>query len=139
VILTDDLIKLVNDDEVVLGVLGHEAGHVIARHGMQQLVRITLMQTALSVAFGDYGNLITIAPLALGSMGYSREAEREADAASMQFMQANNISPLVMVKFFTAVRAEQAKKEKDSPLNISIISSHPADAERMEAFRKASK
>jgi Zn-dependent protease with chaperone function len=136
-VLTDELVKLVNDDDVVMGVMGHEIGHVTLRHGVRQLVHLTVIQGLLSVAFGDYGTLITTAPLILGSMGYSRDAEREADAHSIRFMQANRISPLVMVKFFQAMRAEQKTKTKTTPLGISIISSHPADEERIETFRAA--
>lgn len=138
-VLTDELVKLVNDDAVVMGVLGHEIGHVTLRHGMRQLVQLGVLQGVMSIAFGDYGTLITTAPLLLGSAAYSREAEREADAHAIRFMQANSISPLVMVKFFQAVRGEQKTKTKTSPLGISIISSHPADEERIAKFRAASK
>jgi Zn-dependent protease with chaperone function len=136
-VMTDELVKLVNDDDVVMGVMGHEIGHVTLRHGMRQLVQLAVIQGVLSVAFGDYGSLITTAPLILGSMGYSRDAEREADAHAIEFMHANRISPLVMVKFFEAMRAEQKTKTKTTPLGISVISSHPADEERMENFRAA--
>jgi Zn-dependent protease with chaperone function len=137
-VLTDELVNLVKDDEVVMGVMGHEMGHVTERHGLRQLVQLAVLQGALGIAFGDYGSFITIAPLILGSMAYSREAEREADAQSIRFMQANAISPLVMVRFFQAMQAEQQKKNKGDSLDISIISSHPGDEERMAAFRKAS-
>lgn len=158
-VMTDELVELVRDDDVLMGVLGHELGHVAHRHGMRQLVQVTAMQAALGVAFGDYGSLITMAPLVLGSMAYSRDHEREADAESIRFMRAARISPLVMVKFFETVRAEQAAKARTksgpgaesaqdpkretktrkTPLGISIISSHPADEERMRLFREASK
>jgi Zn-dependent protease with chaperone function len=119
----------------------------------------------LSIAFGDYGSLITAAPLILGSMAYSRAHEREADDDSIAYMRAAGISPLAMVKFFQAARnyqppkkdkdgngippsaepkpeppadkADQAPQTKKTPLGFSIISSHPLDEERMEKFRKA--
>jgi Zn-dependent protease with chaperone function len=158
-VLTDELVELVKDDDVLVAVLGHELGHVTHRHGMRQLVQVTAMQVALAVAFGDYGSVITLAPLVLGSMAYSRDHEREADAESIRFMQSAGISPLVMVKFFEVVRAEQAAKARakdgpgaesatapqretktrKTPLGISIISSHPADEERMRNFREAAK
>jgi hypothetical protein len=37
------------------------------------------------------------------------------------------------------MQAEQKTKNKSTPLGISIISSHPADEERMDKFRAASK
>lgn len=162
-VMTDELVRLVKDDGVVMGVLGHELGHVTRRHGMRQLVQVGVMQGMLSVAFGDYGSLITTAPLVLGSMAYSRNHEREADDDSIGFMHANGISPLVMVKFFHAVRAYRAEAENKpntpthtnddaaqpnehtqktpetmpTPLGFSIVSSHPLDNERMAKFRRA--
>jgi Zn-dependent protease with chaperone function len=162
-VMTDDLVRLVKDDEVVLGVLGHELGHITRRHGMRQLVQVGVLQGVLSIAFGDYGSLITAAPLILGSMAYSRAHEREADDESITYMRAAGISPLVMVKFFEAARsyrppkkdkdgndlppsaeppvpagkADQPPKTKKTPLGFSIISSHPLDEERMDKFRKA--
>lgn len=163
-VMTDELVQMVKDDEVVLGVLGHELGHITRRHGMRQLVQVGVMQGVLSIAFGDYGSLITAAPLILGSMAYSRTHEREADDESIAFMRANGISPLVMVKFFQAARtykppkkgvdgkdlppdtqpsagntdsASKAPDVKKTPLGFSIISSHPLDEERMDKFRKA--
>jgi Zn-dependent protease with chaperone function len=162
-VMTDELVKLVKDDEVVLGVLGHELGHITRRHGMRQLVQVGVLQGVLSIAFGDYGSLITAAPLILGSMAYSRAHEREADNESIIYMRAAGISPLVMVKFFEAARsyrppkkdkdgndlppsaepqapaekADQPPKTKKTPLGFSIISSHPLDEERMDKFRKA--
>lgn len=136
-VLTDELVTLVNDDDVVMGVMGHEVGHVTLRHGMRQLVQLAVVQGVLSIAFGDYGTLITTAPLILGSMAYSRNAEREADDHAIGFMQANAISPLVMVKFFNTMRAEQKTKDKSTPLGISIISSHPGDDERIAKFKAA--
>ncbi len=136
-VMTDELVKLVNDDDVVMGVLGHEIGHVTLRHGMRQLVQLGVLQGVMSIAFGDYGSLITTAPLLLGAAAYSREAEREADEHSIRFMQASSISPLVMVKFFQTMQAEQKTKSKSTPLGISIISTHPADEERISKFRAA--
>jgi Zn-dependent protease with chaperone function len=136
-VMTDELVDLLKDDEVVMGVLGHELGHVTHRHGMRQLVQVTALQTALSAAFGDYASIIAYAPLVLGTMGYSREHERQADAESVAFMRAAGISPRVMVRFFEAVRAEQKTRTKSSPLGISIVSSHPGDEERVRFFTEA--
>jgi Zn-dependent protease with chaperone function len=162
-VMTDELVALVKDDDVVLGVLGHELGHITRRHGMRQLVQVAVLQGVLSIAFGDYGSLITAAPLILGSMAYSRAHEREADDDAITYMRAAGISPLVMVKFFEAARnyrppkkdkdgnplpptpasqapaepSEEPPKTQKTPLGFSILSSHPLDEERMEKFRKA--
>ncbi len=126
-VMTDELVQLVKDDEVVLGVLGHELGHITRRHGMRQLVQVGVLQGVLSIAFGDYGSLITAAPLILGSMAYSRAHEREADDDSIAYMKAANISPLVMVKFFQAARSYRPPKKDKDGNDISPLPDAPAD------------
>ena len=101
------------NDDAVLGVLAHEFGHVRLRHAMRQLVQVSAVGFAVSVAFGDYGTLIGSAPVLLATLGYSRDAEREADAESVRLMRAVGISPRVMVGFFEAIerwRGEQKRR-----------------------------
>jgi Zn-dependent protease with chaperone function len=141
IILTDELAELLpGDPDAVLGVLGHEFGHVRLRHAMRQLVQASAIGFAVSVAFGDYGTLIGTAPVLLASLGYSRDAEREADAESVRLMRAAGISPRVMVAFFEAIerwRAGQKRAGVDDDAIGLAFSSHPATAERIAFFRAA--
>jgi Zn-dependent protease with chaperone function len=141
IILTDELVALMpGNDDAVLGVLGHEFGHVRLRHGMRQLVQASAIGFAVSVAFGDYGTLIGSAPVLLATLGYSRDAEREADAEALRLMRGAGIRPRTMVDFFEAVEAWRARqgrgKGEDDPIGIAF-SSHPATAERIAYFRDA--
>jgi Zn-dependent protease with chaperone function len=139
-VVTDELVQLVNDDQVVLGVLGHEIGHVRYRHGMRQLIQITALGAIVSAAFGDYASLLATLPVVAGGMAYSRQAEREADEEAIRILQANGISPLVMVKLFAALRQEAESGDKggraDTLLGIAF-SSHPSDTQRIERFEQA--
>ncbi|GAA4359452.1 hypothetical protein GCM10023165_55560 [Variovorax defluvii] len=141
IILTDELVQLLpGEEDAVLAVLGHELGHVRLRHAMRQLVQASALGFAMSVAFGDYGTLIGSAPVLLGTLGYSRDAEREADAESVRLMRAAGISPRVMVRFFEALerwRAEHKRAGLDDDAIGLAFSSHPATAERIAFFREA--
>ncbi|MBT2326275.1 M48 family metallopeptidase [Variovorax paradoxus] len=141
IVLTDELVLLMpGNDEAVLGVLGHELGHVRLRHAMRQLVQVSAVGFAVSVAFGDYGTLIGSAPVLLAALGYSRDAEREADAESVRLMRAVGISPRVMVAFFEAIerwRSEQKRAGLDDDAIGLAFSSHPATAERIAFFKDA--
>ncbi|WP_076999873.1 M48 family metallopeptidase [Variovorax sp. KK3] len=141
IILTDELVQLMpGDDDAVLGVLGHEFGHVRLRHAMRQLVQASAVGFAVSIAFGDYGTLIGSAPVLLATLGYSRDAEREADVESVRLMRAAGIHPRVMVGFFEAIerwRTEQKRAGADDDAIGLAFSSHPATAERIAFFREA--
>jgi Zn-dependent protease with chaperone function len=164
-VLTDELVTLVKGDEaVIVGVLGHELGHLRQRHGMRMLAQVSALGAVSAALFGDFNSLLAAAPVWLGQASYSRDAEREADAESVGLMKSAGISPEVMVRFFEAVAAyvppdESAAKESgkqasgasSSPkpdarearnrrqaswLGIAIAS-HPADEERIRFFKEA--
>ncbi len=135
VIVTDELVKLLDGrDELLLGVLAHEAGHIRHRHGMRALVQTTLLSSITALAFGDFSTVLAGAPALLGHLGYSRDFEREADGEAIHVLRAAGQSPAAMVTVFERLRAEHRKHGVD--LGIALAS-HPADAERIERFRAA--
>jgi predicted Zn-dependent protease len=132
--MTDELVKKVNGDEsTVVGVLGHELGHLRHRHGMRLLVQASALGALTGVLLGDFTTLLGSVPALLGEASYSREAEREADVESLRVLRAADISPLVMVKFFETLSRVQGQ---DGGVAVPIaLSTHPADAERIAFFR----
>ncbi len=141
IVMTDELVKLVEGDEsAVVGVLAHEYGHVKHRHGMRQLVHASLLGAAGSIAFGDYSGVLAGVPALLGTLGYSRDFERQADDEAIAVLRADGRSPAAMAIFFERFaqwRQERGHgEESDSALGIAF-SSHPADAERIARFRDA--
>lgn len=136
VVLTDEMVELVGgDEEVIVGVLAHEAAHVSRRHGMRMLAQTTLLGGISSVAFGDFSGLLATAPAMLGHLGYSRDFEREADGDAIALLQANGISPAVMATLFERLQAHQ--KDDGAPDLPIALGSHPPDAERIARFRDA--
>lgn len=169
IVVTDELIVLAREagelaDDLVLGVLAHELGHVKHRHGMRHLVSSSVLGLAAGAVLGDYSNVLAALPVLLGQAQYARDAEREADEEARRLLHAAELSPLGMVRFFELVRLHQAEEaqrrcrerqagkpsgqgagEDDCsrlppPAQLGIaISTHPADTERIEAFRRAEK
>lgn len=130
VFLFNGLLQQSSSVDQVAGVLGHEVGHVRKRHVMQGLLR----QLGISVLLGglndDVGGMVGGAL----SNSYSRDAEREADAYSIQAMSDANISPLATKSFFQ----ELAKmKGEDASTENSYNSSHPLSNERAVEFDKS--
>ena len=146
-VLTDALVEMVQgDDAVIVGVLGHELGHVAQRHGLRLVVQAGVIGAMSSVLLGDFSSLLAAAPVLLGQASYSRDAEREADAHAVTVLKSAGLSPAVMVGFFEKVAAHGAAKNPaeggrsrgDNSLGIAIAS-HPADEERMRFFREAAR
>lgn len=151
IVVTDEMVHMLKDrEDVLLGVLGHEAGHVRLRHGMRMLIQTGLLGAATSVALGDFSSLLAGAPALLGHLAYSRDLEREADDAAILMLRANGIRPSVMVLLFERLALHQqrgAPPPADNPaspprarptdtLGIAL-SSHPADGERIARFKAA--
>lgn len=136
IVLTDELAALAGDDlELLTGVLAHELGHVRERHGMRLLLQAGAVGLLASLVVGDFNSLLAAAPVLLGQAGYSRDAEREADAQAVQVLRAAGLSPLAMVRFFEKMAARE-RSQDGSGLGIAIAS-HPADEERIQFFRDA--
>lgn len=141
-ILTDDLYERVGGDtDILVGVLGHELGHLRHRHGMRMLVQAGVLGAAAGALYGDFSTLFSQIPVLLGQSSYSRDAEHEADVDSVRLMRANGISPAVMARFFEKIRQPQPG-EKDSkggfvPHLPIAIASHPSDADRIRFFEQA--
>ncbi len=156
-VVTDELVKLLEDEpDAIVGVLAHELGHVEHKHGLDMLFRSSMLSALVGLVIGDASTFLTTIPLTLTTQGYSRDAEREADAHSAQMLHDAGISPAVMALFFERMgrrggehqpgdveeNAEavdeggdgNAEGDEEDGLGIAI-SSHPGDRERIEFFR----
>ena len=134
IVITDELVALLaGHDDALLGVMAHELGHVQHRHGMHALAQFTLLSTATSIALGDFSSVLAVLPAWLAQMGYSRDAEREADAVAVRVLRASGRSPAAMVVLFERL-AERPGAEAGPPI---ALASHPADDERKRYFREA--
>ncbi|WP_226699612.1 M48 family metallopeptidase [Qipengyuania gaetbuli] len=133
VLLFDGLVQQAETPEELAGVLGHEVGHVRERHVMTALLRQFGLSILLSGANSGVGDTI----FGLASMGYSRDAEREADEFSRARMAESDISPLGAAEFFERLGGDEEESEGS---NITgWIASHPGPGERARAYRAAAK
>jgi Zn-dependent protease with chaperone function len=139
IIVTDELVQLLADrPEAIVGVLGHELGHVRHRHGMRLTLRASSVGLATGALVGDFSLALATAPAMLAQQSYSRDFEREADEDARKLMRSASIDPAVMADFFERLRKqreEDAEERSDSAF-AAAFSSHPADAERIAFFRQ---
>ena len=162
IVVTDDLVELLRDrPDVLIGVLGHELGHVQHQHGMRSVVQVGVLSAVAALVFGDISTLLTTAPVLLGHAAYSRDFEHEADRDAARLMRANGWDPAGFGVLFERLRDEHARRGKgpdkdggahqgqdggpdrkadpheDEGFSLPIgLSSHPPDAERVRRMRE---
>lgn len=132
ILIFDKLVQEAKSPDEVAGVLAHEVGHVRKRHVMQALLRQFGLSILLSGANSDIGGTLG----GLATMGYSREAEREADAYSRMQLARSDISPAATAAFFGRLRKLDPTAGNKQ---LSYLASHPDTAEREQAFKAAVK
>ena len=129
------LLSLENEAELA-ALLGHELGHVNARHTAEQMSKGMLTQAVVggfSMLAGSQGALGQLASQ-LGMIGagallasYSRDNEREADALGMEYMVRTGYSPKGMIGLMDILRSQS----EHNPSAIELMfSTHPMSDER---------
>jgi Zn-dependent protease with chaperone function len=115
IVITDELIDMAREagplaDDMVVGVLAHELGHVRHRHGMQSLISASVLGMVAGSVIGDYSGALAAVPTWVGQAKYSRDAERQADQEALHVMRAAGHSPLAMVQFFKLARQHASRE-----------------------------
>ena len=117
------------DDAVLRGVLAHELGHAVRRHGMRQLVGAQLLAITASVVLGDVaGASAQTVALASGLEGlrYGRAMEEEADDFGASLLARRGEGPEGLARFLESLGAQPVP---------SILSTHPDPVERARRLR----
>ena len=136
VMLFDGLIQQAETPEELAGVLGHEVGHVRERHVMTSILR----QFGLSILLAGANSGVGNTAFGIASLGYSREAEREADEHARARMAQSNISPLGAAAFFERLGGtDEDGESREEPALIGWIASHPGPGERAKAYRDSAR
>lgn len=141
------LIALCEDEAELAGVIGHEIGHVTARHSAQRYSASVAANIGM-LAVGILGSVVG-APTGTGDLigfgasaalqTYSRGQEMEADRLGARYMTAAGYDPKALTDFFTkldmqsGIEAAKANRPKDQ---FSVMSTHPRTADRIEQARQ---
>jgi Zn-dependent protease with chaperone function len=131
VVVLDGLLGALTEDEALV-VLAHEIGHVVHRHGMENLARSTGLLAVAGTVLGDFSTVAATAVGTLQWLRYSRDAERQADAFARQCIARMGIDPRVMVSVWGKFRDEVQRRGAGSGLP-DWLSTHPGLEERLRA------
>ncbi|MBC6698310.1 M48 family metalloprotease [Hymenobacter sp. BT190] len=128
-----------NNEAQFSGVLGHEIGHITARHGQKQQTRSTIANGALILGSILSKRVASIAQPAsqvvgLGLLKYGRDDENESDKLGVKYSSKIGYDPASMADFFlTLSRTEQSSGAATIP---TFLSSHPNSADRYTNVKK---
>ncbi|MDB5035400.1 MAG: Peptidase Ste24p [Chlorobi bacterium] len=142
VFITDGLLKRLHTEGELAGVLGHEIGHVVARHGAEHMAKAQLTQGltgAAVLATYDPNNPSTQRTAAVAAligqmvdMKFGRADELEADKLGVRLMADAGYDPRAMIGVMkTLQEAGGGSKQPE------FFSTHPNPDHRIEQIQSA--
>ena len=135
IVVTDDLVTPARDEREILGILAHEAGHVVNRHGLRQAFQSSALALLIAWYMGDAGGLATALPTALLSSKNSRDFEREADAFAADQLRRNGIPPAYLAAILERLERASRRGGRGQPADPEYLSTHPGTDERIQWLR----
>lgn len=136
IFITEGLLTRLKSEDQLAGVLGHEVGHVIARHSAEQMSKQELTQGiagAAGVAAGDMNSAYYAQVVAnMINMKYGREDELESDDLGVRFMLQSGYNPETLIGVMDIL--EEASGGSQVP---EFQSTHPSPANRRAKIQAA--
>ena len=134
------LLVLANSEDELTGVLGHEIGHVAARHAARRVTRAAPLALVTALGAGITGLVSPAVGGLLGSVGelansallapYSRDQEREADRVGQEILAGAGYDPAALSTFLHTLEREEAL-HRDQARAWSFFATHPPTPERV--------
>lgn len=138
VYMTRGILAYLGSEAELAGVVGHEIGHVTARHTVRQMTREQLAQIGLGVGgvlsptFGQLGNLAENG-FGLLFLRFSRDSEREADRLGVEYTARAAYDPREVSNFFEVLGRLSAAGDRETI--PGWLSTHPDPPERVQTTR----
>jgi len=140
VFVSRGLLVLANSEDELAGVLGHEIGHVAARHAARRVTRAAPLALITALGAGITGLVSPAVGGLLGGAGelansallapYSRDQEREADRVGQEIVAGAGYDPVALSTFLHTLEREEAL-HRDQARAWSFFATHPPTPERV--------
>jgi predicted Zn-dependent protease len=132
------LIEVIDRESELAGVMAHEIGHVVGRHGTKQLSKRLLLagivigaSAIVSQKSEKWGEIVQIAGsmgMLMGMMKYSRDDENEADYLGVHNIYDAGYNPWGMADLFE--KFQQIHQQEPNKLAL-LFSTHPPTSQRI--------
>ena len=127
-----------NNEAEFAGVLGHEIGHITARHSVAQQRNSILGQVGLIAGMVIAPNLAQFGQQASQGLGllflkFGRDAERESDGLGVEYSSKIGYDAQQMAGFFNTLERKSAGRGEELP---DFLSTHPNPGDRNTAVAK---
>lgn len=136
------LMDMMNDDEL-LGVIGHEIGHVLKRHSKNAFKNELLTGALKDAVASAGGKAAVLTDSQLGTLGqslmnarFSQKQENEADDCGYDFLVSKGKNPWGIVMSFEKLMKLEGGSAANKSYIQKMFSSHPETQKRIEHMRK---
>ena len=138
VYITRGILAYLNNEAELAGVMGHEIGHITARHSAKQYSKAQLAQLGLGLGvlisdeFARFAGLAQTG-LSLLFLKFSRDAERQSDRLGVEYATKVGYDAREMANFFETLDRMQPSGGGGLP---GWLSTHPNPADRVVTVRQ---
>jgi predicted Zn-dependent protease len=132
VYITRGILAHFNSEDELAGVMGHEIGHVVARHSAEQMSRAQLaglglqLGSVVSETFARYAQFAGVG-VGLLFLRFSRDQESESDMLGVEYSTKLGYDANNMADFFRTLESMQEQSGQSLP---SFLSTHPDPGDR---------
>ncbi len=135
--VTSGMIRTLNNEAELAGVMAHGIAHVAARHATRMMTRLAIADIAsVPLIISGTNDVCGDCPVALSPLAFikvSRDFEAEADYLGLQYMYYSGYDPNAFIVLLEKV----GKRDNLKPGSLAAsFATHPPAVERIRAARK---
>ncbi len=131
-VVNEGLIKQVNNNDELIGVIAHEIAHMEQKHVFKKMIKEVGFGLVVNYAIGDIGGeLIKNLLSTVTSTAYDRSLEKNADLLAVSYLKSAGFNPE-----YLAVFMDRLADQEPTPIQLSWLSTHPDSKERAAYIRE---